>query len=172
MLDARDTHRSISVRTAVNFCELKVSQNSLETLVAFSIGSGIGVSIYDRAIKVGGLLNFILPDSSEMSPQKAQYQPFMFADTGLDALLEAMVDSGSQAEDLKIVIAGGAQILDQAAAFNLGRKNSQAVTAFFSCRNLAIDYADIGGISKRSLQLDIGTGDNVLQTVGQGDVKI
>ena len=33
--------------TAVNLSEMKVSSNPTETLVAFSIGSGIGVAVYD-----------------------------------------------------------------------------------------------------------------------------
>ncbi len=172
MLHVPVSHRSVSVMTAVNFCELKVSQNPAETLVAFSIGSGIGVSIYDPVKKAGGLLNLVLPDSSALSPQKAQLHPHMFADTGLAAFLDALHDIGSQAENLKVVIAGGARVLDQNAAYNVSHKNYQAVTAFLSGQNLPIDYADIGGISKRSLRLDIGTGENVIQTVSQGEVKI
>ncbi len=172
MLDTNISRHSVMVMTAVNFGELKVSQNPAETLVAFSIGSGIAVSVYESVIKAGGLLNFILPDSSAMSAQKVESRPFLFADTGLAALLDALHDRGAQAENLKIVIAGGAQILDQTAAFNISHQNNEAVTAFFSCRNLDIAYADIGGVLKRSLRLDIGSGENVVQRADQGDVKI
>ena len=41
MLDVKHSQQPISIMTAVNFCELKISQNPAETLVAFSIGSGI-----------------------------------------------------------------------------------------------------------------------------------
>ena len=162
----------ISVMTAVNFCELKISQNPAKTLVAFSIGSGLVVSIYDPLTRTGGMLSLVLPESSAMSPEKAERHPCMFADTGLPALLEAFEDIGATTENIKIVIAGGAQIMDQKAEFNIGLKNHQAVSAFFMNKNLSIDHEDIGGISRRTLSLDIATGCNIIQTIGQREVQV
>jgi len=164
--------RPISVMTAVNFCELKISQNAAETLVAFSIGSGMVVSIYDAAIQAGGILNFVLPESLAMPPQKVERYPFMFADTGLPSLLEDLLDIGAKTENCKVVIAGGAQIMDQNTQFNIGRRNYRAVTNFFAGRNMRIEHEDTGGISRRTLSLNIGSGCNVIQTLGQGEVQV
>jgi len=172
MLDTHISHQPISVMTAVNFGELKLSRNPAETLVAFSIGAGIGVTMYDPVIKVGGLLNFVLPDSSTMSSSQAQFHPFMFADTGLAAFSDALHNIGAKTDNLKVVIAGGAQIMDQTAAFNIGHKNHQAVTSYLGEKKLAVHYADIGGIFMRTLRLDIGNGDNLIQTLGQTEVKV
>ena len=38
---------AVAMMTAVNFSEMKISGNPAETLVAFSIGSGIGVTAFD-----------------------------------------------------------------------------------------------------------------------------
>ena len=165
-------HQPISVMTAVNFCELKISQNPAETLVAFSIGSGIVVSIYDPQTRTGGMLSFVLPESSTMPPEKVKRHPYMFADTGLPAFLAAFQDTGAQTERIKTVIAGGAQIMDQKAEFNIGLKNYQAVTAFFIKKSLSIKHEEIGGISRRTLSLDISNGCNIIQTLGQGEVQI
>ena len=54
---------AVSMMTAVNFSEMKISSNSAETLVAFSIGSGIGVTAFDPVSGFGGIFNFMLPDS-------------------------------------------------------------------------------------------------------------
>ena len=48
---------AVALTTAVNFSEMKTSCNSVETLVAFSIGSGIGMTIYDPVSIVGGVFN-------------------------------------------------------------------------------------------------------------------
>ena len=56
--------------------------------------------------------------------------------------------------------------------FNIGLKNYQAVTAFFMNINLSIDHEDIGDISRRTLSLDIGSGCNIIQTLGQGEVQV
>jgi chemotaxis protein CheD len=165
-------HQLMSIMTAVNFCELKISRNPAETLVAFSIGSGMVVSIYDPVTKAGGMLSFVLPESLALLPEKAERHPYMFADTGLHALLEALMDIGAKTENIKVVIAGGAQIMGQKDEFNIGLKNYQAVTAFFMNINLSIDHEDIGGISRRTLSLDIGSGCNIIQTLGQGEVQV
>ena len=172
MQNVKFSQQPISLMTAVNFSELKISQNPAEILVAFSIGSGIVVSIYDSVTRTGGMLSFVLPESSTMSPEKAKRHPYMFADTGLPAFLEVFLSMGAKTENLKIVVAGGAQIMDQSAEFNIGHKNHQAVSAFFTKKNLSIDHEDIGGISRRTLSLDIGTGCNIIQTIGQREVQV
>ena len=47
--------QAVSMMTAVNLSEMKVSSNPAETLVAFSIGSGIGVAVYDPVSGIGGV---------------------------------------------------------------------------------------------------------------------
>jgi chemotaxis protein CheD len=93
----------VSVMTAVNFSELKISTSTAETLVAFSIGSGVAVSMYDAVTKVGGLLNFVLPDSTEIGSERVNHFPYMFADTGLAAFLEALKDINVKTGTLKVV---------------------------------------------------------------------
>ena len=107
-----------------------------------------------------------------MLPKKARRHPYMFADTGLPILLEALVDIGAKPENIKVVIAGVAQILGQQDEFNIGLKNCQAVCKFFKNNDLSIRYQDTGGISRRTLSLDIGSGCNTIQTLGQGEVKV
>jgi chemotaxis protein CheD len=172
MQNVRISHQPISVMTAVNFCELKISQNAVETLVAFSIGSGIVVSVYDPVTRTGGMLSFVLPESSAMPPEKVERHPYMFADTGLPAVLEAFRDTGAKTENIKIVIAGGAWIMDQKSEFNIGLKNHQAVTTFFINKNLSINHEEVGGICRRRLSLDISNGCNIIQTLGQGEVQV
>jgi chemotaxis protein CheD len=172
MQDMDISSQPMSVMTAVNFCELKISRNPAETFVAFSIGSGIVVSIYDPFAKAGGMLSFVLPESLAMLPGKAERHPYMFADTGLPVLLEALLDIGAKTETIKVVIAGGAQIMDQKAEFNIGLKNYEAVTAFFMNNNLSVNHEDVGGVCRRTLSLDVGSGCSIIQTLGQGEVQV
>ena len=72
----------------------------------------------------------------------------------------------------KVVLAGGALIIDQTADFNIGQKNYRAVTSFLTAENLAVDYSDNGGIFLRTLRLDMGNGDTVIQTLGQTEVTV
>jgi chemotaxis protein CheD len=172
MQNASLTASPLSVMTAVNLSESKISTNPSETLVAFSIGSGIGVSMYDAVTGVGAVLNFILPDSAAILPQRAAQLPCMFADTGMHTLLDALQSIGVKTETIKIVIAGGAHILDQPSGFNMGLKNHQAITSILSNNNLVLHHEDVGGSTRRTLSLDIGTGCSTIQTLGKGETYI
>jgi len=172
MQDLQFSHRPVSVTTAVNFSELKISKNPAETLVAFCIGSGIVVSIHDSTAGVGGLLNFILPDSSRLMTEQVTRFPYMFADTGMPVLFETLADFGAKTETMKVVIAGGAKILDQTSNFDIGHKNHQAARSILSRKNLTIHHEDIGGSYRRKLSLEIGSGCNLIEVSGQRDVCV
>jgi chemotaxis protein CheD len=158
--------------TAVNFSEMRISNNPVETLVAFSIGSGIGVAIHDSAGGVGGILNFILPDSTMANVTDPAKAPFMFADTGVTTLLNALYDQGAKAENLKVVIAGGAHIMGQTGIFNIGRKNLEALKATLGEYNLKVHHEATGGTKNRTISLEIGSGKSIIRTFGEGEERI
>ena len=62
--------------------------------------------------------------------------------------------------------------MDQKPEFNIGLKNHQAVATFFTNKNLSIKHEVFGGMSRRTLSLDINSGCNIIQTFGQGEVKV
>ena len=68
--------------------DCKVSDVAEAALATYALGSCIGLAIYDPVAKVGGLLHFMLPESS-LNPEKASEYPFMFADTGIPQLFHA-----------------------------------------------------------------------------------
>ena len=98
-------------RVVVGLAELAVSNNPSAVLTTYSLGSCLGVAIYDPVVKVGGLLHAMLPDSS-IDPAKAAAQPGMFLDTGLPALLREACGMRADKRRLRIYVAGGAQIMD------------------------------------------------------------
>ena len=163
---------AISLTTAVNYSEMKTSSNPTETLVAFSIGSGIGISIFEPVAVLGGILNLILPNSSRIKSAKSDKYQFMFADTGIPAFIEALSELGAKPQNMKVVIAGGAQILDQTGVFNIGHRNYKATQSILSAYNLVIQYKAIGGIHSRTLRLDIGSGCSFINLFGQKEIKI
>ena len=114
---------AVAMMTAVNASEMRISSNPVETLVAFSIGSGVGVTIFDPTCGVGGVMNFLLPDSSQANGVNPEKLPLMFADTGLPFFFKSLFEQGVQPDSMKVVIAGGAHIMDQVGIFNIGQQN-------------------------------------------------
>lgn len=158
--------------TAVNFSEMKISSNPVDTLVAFSIGSGIGMTIHDPINGIGGVLNFILPDSTKANGSKSATSPYMFADTGIAAFLEALFQQGAKADNLKIVIAGGAHIMGQTGVFNIGQKNLQALKTSLGNYDVKIHHEAIGGTKSRTISLEIGSGASIIKTFGEGEKRV
>ena len=164
--------QAVSRMTAVNASAMKISSNPVETLVAFSICSGIGVAIYDPVRTAGGILNFLLPDSSKANGVDPAKVPFMFADTGLKAFIAALTQQGIEPARSKIVIAGGAHIMNQTEIFNIGQKNLETLKAGLDCYGLKIHHENSGGTSSRTLSLEIASGCSSIQIFGEGQERV
>ncbi len=159
------------VNIIVGISDMKVSNDADAVLIAYSLGSCIGITVYDPVAKVGGMLHFMLPES-KLDEGKAQKNPFMFADTGIPGLLEAVCNLGAKKERLKVVVAGGAQVLDQKAFLNIGKRNQMAVKEMLSKHEITIDYEEMGGNVNRTIKLSIRNGETWLKTLGQEFRKI
>lgn len=150
---------------------MKVSKDPDSVLITYSLGSCIGVAIYDPAVRVGGLLHFMLPESS-LDGDKAKRNPSMFADTGIPYLFKSTYDLGAQKKRMRVVVVGGSQILDQQGFFNIGKRNHMAVRKIFWKNQVMIDYEDIGGNGNRTIKLDVANGNIWMKSSGQEYRKI
>jgi len=155
----------------VGVSDLKVSDDSESVLITYSLGSCIGVTVYDPLARVGGMLHFMLPDS-DLDPAKAQKNPYMFADTGIPSLFKEAYKLGAKKQRMKVIVVGGSQVLDQKGFFNIGKRNYMAVRKIFWKNNVMIDYEDIGGSSNRTLKLAVKNGRTWLKVSSQGEREI
>jgi chemotaxis protein CheD len=151
----------------VGVSDMKVSNDIGSTLVTYSLGSCIGVAIYDGVAKVGGLLHFMLPEST-LDEAKAQANPFMFADTGIPRLFKSAYQLGGAKRRMRVVVAGGSNVLDQNGFFNIGKRNQMAVRKIFYRNNVIVNYFDTGGSSNRTLKMAIRNGEILLNVSGRG----
>ncbi len=119
----------------VGVSDMKTSNNPEEILVTYSLGSCIGVVIYDPVVKVGGLLHYMLPDSA-IATDKAEKNPYMFCDKGIPGLFKESYSKGATKKNIQIYVFGGAQILDQKGFFNIGKRNYSALRKMFFKNNL------------------------------------
>lgn len=144
-------------RITVGVGDVAVSKQPGVELVTFSLGSCIGVVIYDPVVKVGGLLHLMLPDSS-INRERARLQPAVFADTGLPLLFKSAYKLGAKKGRLRVVVVGGSQVMDAAGHFNIGKRNYTAVRKIFWRNNVLIDAEDVGGNVNRTVGLRVDDG--------------
>jgi chemotaxis protein CheD len=149
----------------VGVADMAVSNDPGAELVTYSLGSCLGITIYDPAKKIGGLFHVMLPDST-ISAEKAAGAPFMFMDTGLPRLFHAAYNLGADRSRLAVKVAGGAQLLDEHGVFNIGGRNFQALTDLTARNGLVIHARDVGGMSSRTLRFDLATGNVTIKSPG------
>jgi len=146
--------------------ELVVSNNPSVILATYSLGSCLGISIYDPVTRVGGLVHIMLPDSS-ISPEKARAQPAMFLDTGLPKLFQSAYQMRLDKHRALICVAGGAQIMDDNNLFNIGQRNYAALAGLLHQHGLRIVAEDVRGMVNRTMYLKLATGEVRLKVSGQ-----
>ncbi len=141
----------------VDIADLAVTDDTRATIITHSLGSCIGVTIWDPHAKVGGMIHYMLPESS-LSPDKAKANPAMFADTGIPKMFRAAYDLGASKKRMVVKVAGGASLLDDNGTFNIGKRNHIKLRKIFWKNGILIDKEDVGGSISRTLRLDVATG--------------
>lgn len=159
------------MKQIVGVADMKVSNNPEDDVVTYSLGSCIGLVIYDPVARVGGILHYMLPESS-IDKEKAAQKPYMFADTGIPRLFKTAYTLGAQKARIKIFVAGGAEILDQNGFFNIGKRNYMALKKMFFRNKVMIDKQEVGGNINRTIRIEIASGNIFLKTSGSEEVKI
>ncbi len=146
---------------------MKVSNDSSVTIVTHSLGSCIGLAVYDPVAKVGGMLHYMLPES-ELDLKKAKTRPLMFADTAIPLLFKACYKLGAKKGRMTVKVAGGSQVMDASGVFNIGKRNYAALRKILWRNNVLVDAEDVGGAVNRTMRLKIATGELSLKVSGQG----
>jgi chemotaxis protein CheD len=147
--------------------DMKVSNDPQIILATYSLGSCIGLTIFDPISKVGGILHYMLPEA-KIDAVKAKKNPYMFGDTGIPLLFKESYKLGANKNRLKVKVVGGAQILDQNGLFNIGKRNYLILRKLFWKDNVMIDFEDVGGNVNRTLKLEINSGNTILKVSGVG----
>ncbi len=141
------------------------SKDPQTMLVTLSLGSCIGVVVYDPVHHVGGMLHAMLPNSFA-NQDRAVARPFMFVDTGLPALLNAIYSLGGSKERLTVTIAGGAQFVTRSPMFNIGERNTASVKDLLLNIGISAHIVECGGHYSRTLRLDLASGGLTLDAPG------
>ncbi len=149
----------------VGVADMVVSNDSSAELVTYSLGSCLGIAIYDPVKKAGGLLHLMLPES-RIDPNKASTCPFMFVDTGVPKLFQGVYNLGADRHRLIVKVAGGSQLLDDKNIFNIGERNYIAFSNLLARNGYTIHAKDVGGVSSRTLRMDLANGSITIKPPG------
>lgn len=126
-------------------------------LVTYALGSCVALIVHDPVAHVGGMVHYLLPESTD-SQQERDARPCRFADSAVPFLLRAALELGADRRRLVISATGGAQIMNDNAIFNIGKRNCLALHKALWKSGLLAHAEDTGGNVVRTVRLDVGSG--------------
>jgi chemotaxis protein CheD len=155
----------------VGVADCRTARQPGEVLITYALGSCIGMTVYDPATAVGGMLHFMLPDSS-IDPAKRAETPYKYADTGIPLLLAKVTELGGVKRRLVVRIAGGAQMMDASGVFDIGKRNYQALRKILWKVGVLVHAEAVGGSVSRTIRLEIGSGRLWLREAGGAEREL
>jgi len=164
------TENDVMGQIVVDVADYKVSSNPNDFIITYALGSCIAIVVYDPIVKVGGMLHYMLPDSS-IDKERVRQTPAKFADTGIPVLFRACYELGAAKKRMTVVMVGGASILTDAQNFRIGHRNIIAARRIFWRNNIFISNEDVGGKVSRSVRLEMATGKTEIWNAGGYKVK-
>ena len=133
--------------------DLKVAMSP--KIIKTSLGSCIGVVLYDNIKNVGGLLHLMLPKRNDREGKASKY-----ADTGIPLLVDVMVKTaGANKSVLTAKIFGGAKMFNvNSELFDIGRSNAIESKMILDKMGIKIVASKVGGTKGYQIKLDTETG--------------
>ena len=154
----------------VGMADLKVAKNP-DILTTLGLGSCIGITLYDRINKVGGLAHVMLPTYKGFEGQNIA----KFADSAIIELVKQVTRIGASKSSLVAKIAGGAHMFghtQNSDIMKIGERNAKASLAVLAQLGIPVQANDTGGTHGRTIELYTDTGALKIRTVGLGEKMI
>lgn len=149
--------------TIVGIAEMAVAK-APETITTLGLGSCVGIVLYDRIHKIGGLAHILLPNA----PNGCEgLNIAKYADTAIDELIRRMTRSGANPRLLVAKLAGGAHMFgatEQSDVMQVGKRNVEHSRKALERQSIAVLAEDVGGANGRTIVLDCETGALTVRT--------
>lgn len=149
----------------VQVSDARISADPDSVLVTYSLGSCIAVSVYDPALTIGGMIHYQLPESA-MDPRRAEAEPFLFCDSGMEVLLKNLQKLGADKYRIIVKAAGGAAMKTGPQGFDIGKRNFLALRKVLWKYGLLLKGHDVGGDQPRNFYLHMNDGTVVVKSGG------
>ena len=150
----------------VGMADLNICK-SPDIITTIGLGSCIGLTFYDPVSKIGGLVHYMLPDSTQM---RNNSNIAKFADTGIEELLQRVIRTGANRNRLVSKIAGGAKMFEVSGmsnVSNIGERNALAAKQKLRELKIRLIAEDTGLNYGRTVELHCDTGEFYIKAIGK-----
>ncbi|MGI6578199.1 MAG: chemotaxis protein CheD [Eubacteriales bacterium] len=158
----------MSKTVTVGISDLNVTK-APDVLVTYALGSCVGICLYDKVTRVGGLAHIMLPSSKDAVRSGDIYK---FADTAIPELVRRMEELGAIRSRIVAKIAGGAQMfaaISSSSIANIGQRNITAVRDNLAMLRIPITGEDVGADYGRTLYFYTQDGSVRIRSANRGE---
>jgi chemotaxis protein CheD len=159
---------------SVGLGEQVISRDPDDILVAYGLGSCLGISMVDPTARVCGLLHAVLPRwTSGMEPMDPASSKYV--DSGIERLLATLIKEGANKHRLVVRMAGGANMLISPGlknSFEIGTRNIESARATFQRLNMTLKAEDVGGNIGRTVRFYVADNRMTVRVIGEKEKEI
>jgi len=126
-----------------------------QKLITLGLGSCVGVALYDKVRKIGGLSHIMLPDSTAFN---RDVKTEKFADLAIPEMVRELTGGSLHHRNLVAKIAGGASMFnfpDKKMTSEIGKRNVEAVERVLKELGIPILGSHTGGSMGRTMVVDL-----------------
>jgi chemotaxis protein CheD len=155
----------------VGLGELAVSQDPQDILVAYGLGSCVGIGMYDQKTHLAGLLHALLP----VHPVASNDEHSRYVDTGIKVLIDEMTKKGADRFRLVVRMAGGANMLVApgfTGSFNIGTRNVEAAYSTLDSLRMSLAGQEVGGTTGRTVKFYVKDGRMTIRSIGNQEREV
>jgi chemotaxis protein CheD len=147
----------------VGVAQVKIGQNP--AILRTILGSCVGICVYDRIKKMGGLAHILLPldTTNGANPEK-------YADTAIPLLIQRLLKEGCKRENMSAKIAGGASMFKFQSNVTLGQigdRNIEETKKILEHLKIPLLEEDTGGNTGRVIDFFLDDGHIKVKAAGK-----
>ena len=139
---------------------------SMPLILKASLGTCVGVALYDLENGIGGLIHLLL----DKPPSHAgSFQPEKYATTGMVIFFDALLGLGASPKNLSAWIAGGALVgplEEYDLEFDIGGRTTERVMEFLAKKRINNIKSETGGFFTCILSLNMQTWECTIEPAG------
>ncbi|OHD65379.1 MAG: hypothetical protein A2176_15595 [Spirochaetes bacterium RBG_13_51_14] len=143
----------------------QIKNSSSPSVLRTILGSCVGICLYDRVKKIGGMAHILLPVN-----QKVGSSPEKYANTAIPMLVKMLLHEGAKIEYLSAKITGGASMFKIGSNISLGQigiRNIEQTKQELQKLGIAILVEDVGGNQGRVIDFYLEDGRMKVKAGGQ-----
>ena len=160
--------------TNVGLGEQAVSRSPEDVLVAYGLGSCVGVVMTDPVSRVSGLLHAVLPRATD-GMERTDTNPSKYVEGGIEGLIAALVKQGANKNRLIVRLIGGANMLVSSGltrSFDIGTRNIEAARTTLNRLRMPIAVEEVGGHTGRTVRVYVADSRVTVRVIGEKEHEI